>query len=95
MDISRVSIKKKYINNYFIISFINKDDIEMYQIYYTMDKDLTFNRWNTINVPRDNENIKIDGLRENTVYYVRIRIYTKDRKILDSPTIYRFTTSGM
>uniref|UniRef100_A0A0N5BRF5 Fibronectin type-III domain-containing protein n=1 Tax=Strongyloides papillosus TaxID=174720 RepID=A0A0N5BRF5_STREA len=72
---------------------IDKDNIEMYQIFYSVDKDLSLNKWNTISVPMNEENIKIDGLHENTVYYVRVRILTKDRKVLNSPTIYRFRTS--
>uniref|UniRef100_A0A0K0EX41 Protein-tyrosine-phosphatase n=1 Tax=Strongyloides venezuelensis TaxID=75913 RepID=A0A0K0EX41_STRVS len=72
---------------------IDKDNIEMYQIFYSIDKDLSLNKWNTISVPMNEENIKIDGLHKNTVYYVRVRILTKDRKVFNSPTIYRFRTS--
>uniref|UniRef100_A0A0N4ZAZ9 Fibronectin type-III domain-containing protein n=1 Tax=Parastrongyloides trichosuri TaxID=131310 RepID=A0A0N4ZAZ9_PARTI len=72
---------------------IQKENVEVYQIYYSKEKDLSIDKWNVINVPRYEENIKIDNLHENTVYYVRIRIITRDRRVLDSPTTYRFRTS--
>lgn len=63
-----------------------------FDVYLTEDKEQPEDRWRYISLDTRDTQLSLDDLKSSTTYYVKVNVRNVDGTVLQSPSIYRFTT---
>lgn len=69
-------------------------NIAGYDVYLTEDSELPEAAWRFLPLNSPEPEISLDDLRRSATYFIKIKIRKIDGTVIESPSIYKFTTVG-